>query len=92
MDKRPGNYHPHGESVIYPTRVGMAQGWKTRVPVISPQGNFGSIDGDPPAAMRYTEARMSWAPVDMQEDIKPEPVDFQPHYDDRRSARSCAPH
>jgi hypothetical protein len=53
-----GNYHPHGESVIYPTLVGMAQAWKMRVPLVDPQGNFGSIDGDPPAAMRYTEARM----------------------------------
>ena len=78
-----GNYHPHGESVIYPTMVGMAQSWKTRVPVVSPQGNFGSIDGDPPAAMRYTEARMSWAAVDMLEDIKLDTVDFQPNYDDR---------
>ncbi len=78
-----GNYHPHGESVIYPTMVGMAQPWKTRVPVISPQGNFGSIDGDPPAAMRYTEARMSWAAVDMLEDIKLDTVDFQSNYDDR---------
>src|SRR3990170_4600355 len=56
-----GNYHPHGESVIYPTLVRMAQPWNMRQPLIDGQGNFGSIDGDPPAAMRYTEARMTSA-------------------------------
>ena len=60
-----GNYHPHGESVIYPTMVGMAQSWKMSVPLVDPQGNFGSIDGDPPAAMRYTEARMHHAATDL---------------------------
>ena len=78
-----GNYHPHGESVIYPTLVGMAQPWRMSVPLIHPQGNFGSIDGDPPAAMRYTEARMQHAAVDMLDDIKLDTVDFQPNYDDR---------
>lgn len=78
-----GDYHPHGEAVIYPTLVGMAQPWRMRVPMIDPQGNFGSIEGDPPAAMRYTEARMTWAGVDMLADIKLETVDFQPNYDDR---------
>ncbi len=78
-----GNYHPHGESVIYPTMVGMAQPWKMNTPVVEPQGNFGSIDGDPPAAMRYTEARMTHAAVDMLADIKFGTVDFQPNYDDR---------
>ncbi|MCL4743030.1 MAG: DNA gyrase subunit A [Phycisphaerales bacterium] len=78
-----GNYHPHGESVIYPTMVGMAQRWRMRVPLVDPQGNFGSIDGDPPAAMRYTEARMTHAAVDMLADIKLDTVDFQPNYDDR---------
>ncbi len=78
-----GNYHPHGESVIYPTMVGMAQKWKMNVPVVDPQGNFGSIDGDPPAAMRYTEARMTAAAVDMMQDIKSDTVDFAPNYDDR---------
>ncbi len=78
-----GNYHPHGESVIYPTMVGMAQKWKMNTPVVEPQGNFGSIDGDPPAAMRYTEARMTHAAVDMLGDIKFGTVDFQPNYDDR---------
>lgn len=78
-----GNYHPHGESVIYPTMVGMAQKWKMNVPVVDPQGNFGSIDGDPPAAMRYTEARMTSAALDMMADIKSDTVDFAPNYDDR---------
>ncbi|MGP1345192.1 MAG: DNA gyrase subunit A [Phycisphaerales bacterium] len=78
-----GNYHPHGESVIYPTLVGMAQPWKMSAVLIDSQGNFGSIDGDPPAAMRYTEARMHHAAVDMLEDIKLDTVDFQPNYDDR---------
>jgi len=78
-----GDYHPHGEAVIYPTLVGMVQKWRMRVPVIDPQGNFGSINGDPPAAMRYTEARMTPAAVDMLADLKLDTVDFQPNYDDR---------
>ena len=78
-----GDYHPHGESVVYPTLVGMAQPWKMRVPQILSQGNFGSLDGDPPAAMRYTEARMSWAALDMLADLKLSTVDYQPNYDDR---------
>lgn len=78
-----GNYHPHGESVIYPTMVGMAQKWKMRAPLIDPQGNFGSIEGDPPAAMRYTEARMMHAAMDMLADLNLGTVDFQPNYDDR---------
>jgi len=78
-----GNYHPHGESVIYPTLVGLAQPWRMRTPLIDPQGNFGSIDGDPPAAMRYTEARMTAAAVDLLEDIKLDTVEFQSNYDDR---------
>ena len=78
-----GNYHPHGESVIYPTMVGMAQNWKMNTPMVQPQGNFGSIDGDPPAAMRYTEARMTHASMDMMQDLKLSTVDFIPNYDDR---------
>ena len=60
-----GNYHPHGESVVYPTLVNMGQDWKMRTMLVDKQGNFGSIDGDPPAAMRYTEARMTQAAVEM---------------------------
>jgi DNA gyrase subunit A len=78
-----GDYHPHGESVIYPTLVGMAQRWKMRVPLVDPQGNFGSIDPDPPAAMRYTEARMTPAAMDLLADLKLDTVDFQPNYDER---------
>ncbi len=78
-----GNYHPHGESVIYPTMVGMAQNWKMNTPMVQPQGNFGSIDGDPPAAMRYTEARMTHASMDMMQDLKLSTVDYIPNYDDR---------
>ncbi len=78
-----GNYHPHGESVIYPTMVGMAQPWKMSVALVDPQGNFGSIDGDPPAAMRYTEARLHHSAMDVLADLDLDTVDFQPNYDDR---------
>ena len=86
-----GNYHPHGDMVIYPTLVGMAQRWKMRVPLIDPQGNFGSIDGDPPAAQRYTEARMHHAAVDLLADLKLDTVDFQPNYDDRLTEPTVLP-
>jgi DNA gyrase subunit A len=79
-----GNYHPHGEPVIYPTLVNMGQDWKFRCPLIDKQGNFGSIDGDPPAAMRYTEARMTAATVAMLDDLELNTVDFQPNYDETR--------
>ena len=78
-----GEYHPHGESVIYPTLVRMAQRFSLRYPLIDGQGNFGSIDGDPPAAMRYTEARMHGTAVEMLADLEKETVDFQPNYDER---------
>ncbi len=80
-----GNYHPHGESVIYPTLVRMAQEWNLRNILIDKQGNFGSIAGLPPAAMRYTEARMSPIAALMLEDLKLDTVDFVPTYDERRS-------
>ncbi|MBX3357581.1 MAG: DNA gyrase subunit A [Phycisphaeraceae bacterium] len=86
-----GNYHPHGESVIYPTLVGMAQKWRMRVPLIDPQGNFGSINPDPPAAMRYTEARMLQAAVEMLDDLKLETVNFVPNYDDRLQEPTVLP-
>src|SRR5881409_1724594 len=76
-----GNYHPHGEAVIYPTLVRMAQDWSMRYTLIDGQGNFGSADGDPPAAMRYTEARMAAPTVDMMADLDLDTVDFQPNYD-----------
>ncbi|QDU70098.1 DNA gyrase subunit A [Engelhardtia mirabilis] len=78
-----GEYHPHGESVIYPTLVRMAQKFSLRYPLIDGQGNFGSIDGDPPAAMRYTEARMAGPSVEMLTDLDKETVDYQPNYDER---------
>lgn len=80
-----GNYHPHGESVIYPTLVRMAQEWNMRHVLVDKQGNFGSIAGLPPAAMRYTEARMSPIAALMMEDIKLDTVDFVPTYDERRT-------
>jgi len=86
-----GNYHPHGESVIYPTLVNMGQDWKMRVTLIDKQGNFGSIDGDPPAAMRYTEARMTHAAVAMLDDIKLDTVDFKPNYDETRYEPTVLP-
>lgn len=77
-----GNYHPHGDAVVYPTLVRLGQPFNMRYPLIDGQGNFGSIDGDPPAAMRYTEARMTAAATDMMEDIDKDTVDFVPNYDE----------
>ncbi len=79
-----GNYHPHGESIVYPTLVRMAQEWNMRHILIDKQGNFGSIAGLPPAAMRYTEARMSPVAALMLDDLKLDTVDFTPTYDERR--------
>ncbi|MHB1458552.1 MAG: DNA gyrase subunit A, partial [Armatimonadota bacterium] len=76
-----GNYHPHGEQIIYPTMVRMAQDFNARYPMIDGQGNMGSIDGDPPAAMRYTEMRMSPFAMEMLEDLEKDTVDWQPNYD-----------
>ncbi|MGV3663978.1 MAG: DNA gyrase subunit A [Prosthecobacter sp.] len=78
-----GNYHPHGEAVIYPTLVHMGQPWAMREPLIDPQGNFGSVEGDPPAAMRYTEARMTHLGGTLMSDMDKETVDFVPNYDER---------
>ncbi|MHC4717490.1 MAG: DNA gyrase subunit A [Planctomycetota bacterium] len=86
-----GNYHPHGEGVVYPTLVRMGQSWNLRYPMIDPQGNFGSIDGDPPAAMRYTEARMTSAAMEMLEDIQYDTVDMQANYDDTRTEPMVLP-
>jgi DNA gyrase subunit A len=76
-----GKYHPHGDASIYDALVRMAQDWSMRVPLIDGQGNFGSIDGDPPAAMRYTEARLAKVAHELLEDIDKETVDFQDNYD-----------
>jgi DNA gyrase subunit A len=79
-----GNYHPHGEQVIYPTLYRMAQDFNMRYPLVDGQGNFGSIDPDPPAAMRYTECRMSALAVEMLEDLEKDTVDWQDNYDQTR--------
>ena len=78
-----GNYHPHGDSAIYDTLVRMAQDWAMRMPLIDGQGNFGSPGNDPPAAMRYTECRLSPLAMEMLRDIDKETVDFRPNYDGR---------
>src|SRR6188768_4595688 len=78
-----GNYHPHGESVIYPTLVRMAQEWNMRHVLIDKQGNFGSIAGLPPAAMRYTEARLSPVAAQLLEDLDRDTVDFIDNFDGR---------
>ncbi len=80
-----GNYHPHGDQATYGTLVRMGQNWNMRVMLVDPQGNFGSIDADPPAAMRYTEARMTQAAIDMLDDLKQDTVDFVPNYDETRT-------
>ncbi|MBX0323089.1 DNA gyrase subunit A [Halomicroarcula sp. F13] len=78
-----GDYHPHGDSAIYDTLVRMAQDFSMRYPLVDGQGNFGSMDGDPPAAMRYTEARMAPIAEELLEDIEKDTVDFSSNYDDR---------
>jgi DNA gyrase subunit A len=79
-----GNYHPHGEQVVYPTLVRMAQDFNMRYPLVDGQGNFGSIDGDAPAAMRYTEARLSPLAMEVLSDLEKDTVNFQPNYDETR--------
>ena len=79
-----GNYHPHGDGAIYPTLVRMAQSWAMREMLINTQGNFGSLAGMPPAAMRYTEARLSQAASDMLQDLDNDTVDFAASYDQQR--------
>ena len=77
-----GKYHPHGDGAVYDTMVRMAQDWTLRYPLVDGQGNFGSMDGDPPAAMRYTEARLRKLAEEILEDLDKETVDFQPNFDD----------
>jgi DNA gyrase subunit A len=86
-----GNYHPHGDSAIYDALVRMAQDFTMRYPVIDGQGNFGSVDGDPPAAMRYTEARFARIAQEMLADIEKETVDFVPTYDESQMEPVCLP-
>ncbi len=77
-----GNYHPHGEATIYPTLVNMAQPWTLRETLVDGQGNFGSVEGDPPAAMRYTEARLTHLGLSMMSDMDKDTVDFVANYDE----------
>src|SRR5438128_996199 len=86
-----GKYHPHGEGAIYDTLVRMAQDWNMRAPLVDGQGNFGSVDGDPPAAMRYTEARLSRVGASMMWDIDKDTVDFQPTYDNESKEPTVLP-
>lgn len=86
-----GDYHPHGEQVIYPTLVRMAQSWLMRYTLVDGQGNFGSVDGDPPAAMRYTEARLTHASVQLMDDLDKDTVDMVPNYDETKKEPTVFP-
>jgi DNA gyrase subunit A len=86
-----GNYHPHGEAVIYPTLVHMAQPWAMREKLVDGKGNFGSIEDDPPAAMRYTEARLTHLGAALMEDMDKDTVDFVPNYDERMTEPKVFP-
>ncbi len=86
-----GNYHPHGEGAVYPSLVRMAQDFSLRYTLIDGQGNFGSVDGDPPAAMRYTEARMTRLGEEMLRDINKNTVDYVPNYDETRQEPTVLP-
>src|ERR1700760_2013216 len=86
-----GNYHPHGEAVIYPTLVRLAQDWNLRYTLVDGQGNFGSADGDPPAAMRYTEARMTSVGMELMADLNLDTVNFQRNYDETRDEPTVLP-
>lgn len=86
-----GKYHPHGDSSVYMTMVRMAQPWSLRYPLVDGQGNFGSVDGDMPAAMRYTEARLKRIAEELLTDLNKETVDFQPNFDDSLKEPSVLP-
>ncbi|HLI77542.1 MAG TPA: DNA gyrase subunit A, partial [Acidobacteriaceae bacterium] len=86
-----GNYHPHGDAAIYDTMVRLAQPFSLRYPLVDGQGNFGSVDGDPPAAMRYTESRLTRLASEMLADIDSDTVDFVPNYDESTSEPSVLP-
>src|SRR5688572_1475217 len=86
-----GNYHPHGDQAIYPTLVHMAQPWAMREMLIEGQGNFGSVEGDPPASMRYTEARLQHLGAALMEDMDKGTVDFAPNYDETRTEPTVLP-
>ncbi|MBZ0267399.1 DNA gyrase subunit A [bacterium] len=86
-----GNYHPHGEAVIYPTLVRMAQNFNLRYTLVDGQGNFGSVDGDPPAAMRYTEARLTRQALELMADLDKETVPYVPNYDETKEEPTVFP-
>ena len=86
-----GNYHPHGEAVIYPTLVHMAQPWVMREKLVDGKGNFGSVEADPPAAMRYTEARLTHLGAALMQDMDRDTVDFVPNYDERMTEPTVFP-
>src|SRR5580698_1824889 len=86
-----GRYHPHGELAVYDALVRMAQEFSMSAPLIDGQGNFGSVDGDPPAAMRYTEARLEKIAMAMLEDLDKDTVDFRPNYDEKELEPSVLP-
>jgi len=86
-----GNYHPHGDQAIYPTLVHMAQRWAMRERLVDGQGNFGSVEGDPPASMRYTEARLAPLGAVLMEDMEKDTVDFVPNYDETRTEPTVFP-
>lgn len=87
-----GKYHPHGDSAVYDALVRLAQDFSIRCPLVEGQGNFGSVDGDPPAAQRYTEARLSRISSEMLRDIDKQTVDFYPNFDELSCSPSCCPH
>jgi DNA gyrase subunit A len=86
-----GNYHPHGDSAIYDALVRMAQDFSMRLPLVDGQGNFGSVDGDPPAAMRYTESRLAKVASEMLDELDKDTVDFQPNYDEKDEEPTVLP-
>ncbi|MBF1097922.1 MAG: DNA gyrase subunit A, partial [Riemerella sp.] len=86
-----GKYHPHGDSSVYDAMVRMAQPWSLRYPMVDGQGNFGSMDGDPPAAMRYTEARLKKISDEILSDLDKETVDFQNNFDDTTKEPTVLP-
>src|SRR5580693_785642 len=85
------NYHPHGDASVYDTLVRLAQTWVVRYPLIDPQGNFGSVDGDPPAAYRYTESRLSSVAEELLRDIEEDTVDFVPNYNEETTEPTVLP-
>jgi DNA gyrase subunit A len=86
-----GKYHPHGDSAIYDALARMTQDWSMRLPLIDGQGNFGSMDPDPPASMRYTEARLAKVADSLLDDLDKDTVDFQPNYDGSEREPSVLP-